>query len=48
MSFSLAQNFLETLDPFQSSNDTDISNYLYNESLRIEPRDCKQAPKFVS
>lgn len=29
-------------------SDTDISNFLYHESLRIEPRGCKQPPKFVS
>ncbi|XP_058975393.1 protein son of sevenless-like [Musca domestica] len=27
-------------------SDTDISNFLYHESLRIEPRGCKQPPKF--
>ncbi|XP_059616902.1 protein son of sevenless [Phlebotomus argentipes] len=40
------RRFLETLDPFEGKNDNDISNYLYNESLRIEPRGYKQAPKF--
>lgn len=40
------QHFLEELDPFPGLSDTDISNYLYNEGLRIEPRDCKQPPKF--
>uniref|UniRef100_A0A1L8DMM0 Putative guanine-nucleotide releasing factor n=1 Tax=Nyssomyia neivai TaxID=330878 RepID=A0A1L8DMM0_9DIPT len=40
------RRFLETLDPFEGKNDTDISNYLYNESLRIEPRGYKQPPKF--
>lgn len=27
-------------------SDTDISNYLYNKSIEIEPRGCKQIPKF--
>lgn len=26
--------------------DTDISNYLYTKSTEIEPRGCKQIPKF--
>lgn len=26
--------------------DTDISNYLFNKSMEIEPRGCKQVPKF--
>lgn len=29
-------------------NDTDVSNFLYDESLRLEPRNSKQPPKFVS
>lgn len=42
------QHFLEELEPFPGTSDTEMSNYLFNESLRIEPRDCKQPPKFVS
>lgn len=29
-------------------NDADISNYLYKESTRLEPRNAKQPLKFVS
>lgn len=41
----LLQHFLETLNPFGDMNDTDISNYLYQKSLEIEPRSSR-LPKF--
>ncbi|XP_072383056.1 protein son of sevenless [Diabrotica undecimpunctata] len=40
------RHFLETLNPFGEMNDTEISNYLYQKSLEIEPRGSKIPPKF--
>lgn len=41
------RHFLENLDPFKDTSIKDIQNYMYNESLKIEPRNCKPAPKFA-
>ncbi|KAH8400546.1 hypothetical protein KR222_006184 [Zaprionus bogoriensis] len=40
------RHFFEQLDPFNGRSDKEMSDYLYNESLRIEPRGCKTVPKF--
>jgi son of sevenless-like protein len=36
------------LDPFPGQSVNDIQNYLYEESLKLEPRNCRQPLKFVS
>ncbi|EDV58635.1 protein son of sevenless [Drosophila erecta] len=43
---STIRQFFEQLDPFNGLSDKQMSDYLYNESLRIEPRGCKTVPKF--
>ncbi|XP_020810457.1 protein son of sevenless [Drosophila serrata] len=43
---STIRQFLEQLDPFNGLSDKQMSDYLYNESMRIEPRNCKTVPKF--
>lgn len=40
------RHYLENLCPFGDKPDNEISDYLYNCSLEIEPRKCKQVPKF--
>ncbi|KAG4066062.1 hypothetical protein HA402_001309 [Bradysia odoriphaga] len=40
------RHFLENLDPYPGKTDTEISNIVWEESLRIEPKDVKPPPKF--
>lgn len=40
------RHFLETLDPLAGRNEKEFNDYLYAKSLGIEPRNCKQPPKF--
>lgn len=42
------RNFLEHLDPFKGMKDSDIGTHMFNESLRLEPRNIKVPIKFVS
>ncbi|CAB0009525.1 unnamed protein product [Nesidiocoris tenuis] len=41
------KRFLETVNPFEGMDDAEISNYLYNKSLEIEPRNSRQLQRFV-
>lgn len=40
------RSYLENLNPFGDMNENEISNYLFEKSIAIEPRNCKQVPKF--
>lgn len=40
------RNFLENLNPFGDMSEKDINNYLFDKSSEIEPKNCKQPPKF--
>lgn len=40
------RHFLENLDPFKGLSVTEIQNYLYDESKRIEPKNCRQPLKY--
>uniref|UniRef100_A0A0P4W486 Ras-GEF domain-containing protein n=1 Tax=Scylla olivacea TaxID=85551 RepID=A0A0P4W486_SCYOL len=38
------RHFLETLQPFDTDDETRIANYLYDRSKEIEPKNCKKPP----
>lgn len=40
------RSYLDNLNPFGDMNENEISNYLFEKSIAIEPRNCKQVPKF--
>ncbi|XP_035214652.1 son of sevenless homolog 2-like isoform X1 [Stegodyphus dumicola] len=40
------KRYLENLDPLEGRTEKAFNDYLYNKSLEIEPRGCKQPPKF--
>lgn len=40
------RHFLEILNPLEARTEKEFHDYLYSKSLEIEPRHCKQPPKF--
>ncbi|XP_048456064.1 son of sevenless homolog 2 [Rhincodon typus] len=42
------KKFFENLNPMENRNEKEFTDYLFNKSLLIEPRNCKQPPRFVS
>lgn len=48
MNLHLFQRFFENLNPMGSSMEKEFTDYLFNKSLEIEPRNPKPLPRFVS
>ncbi|XP_037757302.1 son of sevenless homolog 2 isoform X5 [Chelonia mydas] len=40
------RRFFENLNPMGNSPEKEFTDYLFNKSLEIEPRNCKQPPRF--
>ncbi|XP_051775899.1 LOW QUALITY PROTEIN: son of sevenless homolog 2 [Erpetoichthys calabaricus] len=40
------RKFFENLNPMGNMSEKEFSDYLFNKSLEIEPRNCKQPPRF--
>uniref|UniRef100_A0A8C2BRL0 Son of sevenless homolog 2 (Drosophila) n=1 Tax=Cyprinus carpio TaxID=7962 RepID=A0A8C2BRL0_CYPCA len=40
------KRFFENLNPMGNMSEKDFSDYLFNKSLEIEPRNCRQPPRF--
>ncbi|XP_030627632.1 son of sevenless homolog 2 isoform X2 [Chanos chanos] len=40
------RRFFENLNPMGNMSEKEFSDYLFNKSLEIEPRNCKQPPRF--
>ncbi|KAJ8289687.1 hypothetical protein GJAV_G00004160 [Gymnothorax javanicus] len=40
------KRFFENLNPMGTMSEKEFSDYLFNKSLEIEPRNCKQPPRF--
>lgn len=44
----LEQKFFENLNPMEDMTEKDFTDYLFNKSLEIEPRNVRSLPRFVS
>lgn len=44
----VAQKFFENLNPMGNLSEKEFTDYLFRKSLEIEPRNCRQPPRFVS
>uniref|UniRef100_A0A671KE32 Son of sevenless homolog 2-like n=1 Tax=Sinocyclocheilus anshuiensis TaxID=1608454 RepID=A0A671KE32_9TELE len=42
------KRFFENLNPMGNMSEKEFSDYLFNKSLEIEPRNCKQPPRFTT
>ncbi|XP_069049351.1 son of sevenless homolog 2 isoform X2 [Lepisosteus oculatus] len=40
------KKFFENLNPMGNMSEKEFSDYLFNKSMEIEPRNCKQPPRF--
>ncbi|TKC42250.1 hypothetical protein EI555_003918 [Monodon monoceros] len=40
------RRFFENLNPMGNASEKEFTDYLFNKSLEIEPRNCKQPPRF--
>ncbi|KYO31338.1 son of sevenless-like protein 1 isoform B [Alligator mississippiensis] len=40
------RKFFENLNPMGNASEKEFTDYLFNKSLEIEPRNCRQPPKF--
>lgn len=46
--FVFPQRFFENLNPMDNRSEKEFSDHLFKISLEIEPRHCRQPPRFVS
>lgn len=44
----LLQKFFENLNPMEDKMEKEFTDYLFNKSLEIEPRNARTLPRFVS